>query len=128
MKIPKALRLLLVAVAIILPGAGVFWHYTYGPTTFDPVAWRQGESAKFPSNAPRLRMADGLVQSKVLVGKPKAEVLAMLGAPSQTDKFKEYDLVYWLGAERGFITIDSEWMVLKCTETGIVKEARIVRD
>lgn len=128
MKIPKALRILLVAVAIALPCAGVFWHYTYGPTAFDPVAWRQGEPSEFSPDARRLRMADGLVQSKVLVGKPKAEVLAMLGAPSQTDKFKEYDLVYWLGAERGFITIDSEWMVLKCTETGIVKEARIVRD
>lgn len=128
MKIPKAIRILLAAIAVALLGAGVFWHDNYGPTAFDPVAWRQGEQAKFSPDALRLRMADGLVQSKVLVGKPKAEVLAMLGAPSQTDKFKEYDLVYWLGAERGFISIDSEWMVLQCTETGIVKEACIVRD
>ncbi|MBI4747315.1 MAG: hypothetical protein HY774_02435 [Acidobacteria bacterium] len=128
MKIPKAFRVVLVVIAVALPGASVFWYCNYGPTAFDPVVWRQGEQAEFSPDAPRLRMADQLVQSKVLVGKPKPEILAMLGAPSQTDKFNEYDLVYWLGAERGFISIDSEWLVLKCTESGIVKEARIVRD
>jgi hypothetical protein len=37
-------------------------------------------------------------------------------------------MVYWLGPERGFIRIDSEWLVLRLDQSDIVREVRIVRD
>jgi hypothetical protein len=73
-------------------------------------------------------MADGLVESETLKGKAKVAVLAMLGPPTETDKFKDYALVYWLGAERGFIGIDSEWLVVNFDKSGTVSEVSIVRD
>ena len=41
--------------------------------------------------------------------------------------FREYDYVYWLGPERGAISIDSEWSVLKL-DTGSVVQAEHVTD
>ena len=48
--------------------------------------------------------------------------MALLGEPPKTEYFKEFDLVYYLGPERGFTGIDSEWLVLK-----LGPEARITR-
>ncbi len=73
-------------------------------------------------------MADGLVASGALVGKTRDDIANMLGPPTSTDKFRHYDLVYWLGPERGFFAIDSEWLVVSFGTTGTVREARIVRD
>jgi len=42
--------------------------------------------------------------------------------------FKEYALVYWLGAERGFIRIDSEWLVVNFDKNNRVSDALMVRD
>ena len=102
-----------------------YWKLMVGPTEFDGVIWRQGENA---SGGPRLRMADGLLQSRVLVGRTRSEVESMLGIPRKTEYFQEYDLVYRLGMERGFISIDSEWLVLRLGKDGRVSDARIVSD
>ena len=51
----------------------------------------------------------------------------MLGEPPDTGYFKQYDLVYWLGDERGFFSIDSEWLVIRIDD-GRVIEAEIVTD
>ena len=67
-------------------------------------------------------MADDLVNSQQLVGLTRQEVVALLGEPPKTEYFKEFDLVYYLGPERGFTGIDSEWLVLK-----LGPEARITR-
>lgn len=47
-----------------------------------------------------------------LIGKTKEEVITLLGSPAETEYFKEEDNVYYLGAERGIISIDSEWLVI----------------
>ena len=52
----------------------------------------------------------------------------MLGEPPETEYFRDWDLVYWLGPERGFMSIDSEWLVLRLHENGRAAECRIVRD
>jgi len=54
--------------------------------------------------------------------------VAILGEPPKTEYFKEFDLVYYLGPERGFMGIDSEWLVLKLGPEGRVKRATIARD
>jgi len=52
----------------------------------------------------------------------------MLGEPTATSHFREYDLVYVLGNERGWMSIDSEWLLLKLDIAGRVSAAEIARD
>jgi hypothetical protein len=92
---------------------------------FDSAAWKAAEPDV--ANPVRLRMVDDLLRRHRLVGKGKAEIDELLGRPTQTGHFADYDYVYWLGPERGFISIDSEWLVLKL-EHGKVVQARVVRD
>jgi hypothetical protein len=61
-------------------------------------------------------------------GKPGQRRSACSGKPSEEGYFREWDLVYWLGPERGYMSIDSEWMVLRLGKDGKVAECRIVRD
>ncbi|HYN89728.1 MAG TPA: hypothetical protein VER55_14435 [Ardenticatenaceae bacterium] len=36
----------------------------------------------------------------------------MLGPPTETSHFAEWDLVYWMGPEPGLIQVDSVWLVI----------------
>lgn len=73
-------------------------------------------------------MIDDFLDRNDLRGKTRAEVVALIGEPDKTDYFKEYDLVYWLGPERGFVGIDSEWLVIKLDSSGRVLSAELVTD
>ncbi len=57
----------------------------------------------------------------------KTEIDESLGVPPETNYFREYDYVYWLGPERGFMSIDSEWLGIRF-ENDVVLEARLLRD
>jgi hypothetical protein len=98
------------------------------PLPFDASAWSATATANTDPDSSRHRMADGLVESRILIGKPKQAVEEMLGPPADTSKFKDYDLVYHLGRERGFMSIDSEWLVVRIGSAGVVSSAEIVRD
>lgn len=92
---------------------------------FDKAGWlADGDQGK----GPRLLMADRLLASNALLKKTRVEVIDLLGAPPPTEYFSNWDMVYWLGPERGWIRIDSEWLVLRLGADGRVTEARIVRD
>jgi len=73
-------------------------------------------------------MADELISSRTLYGKNQEEVIELLGKPSDSGYFRSYDLVYWLGPERSWISIDSEWLVIKLDDAGKVKEYKLERD
>ena len=90
---------------------------------FDSAKWKAGQE-----NDIRIRMVDSLLHNYELRGKTRAEILALLGKPDNTGYFREYDLVYRLGAERGFISIDSEWLVFRLDTNDTVKECTIARD
>jgi hypothetical protein len=123
-------RILWCALAVELLLLVGVWLQQSGtrPASFDRAVWRAGEDAPFNSDAPRLRMANGLIASGELLGRTRAELEAMLGPPSNTSKFREYRLVYWLGPERGFVSIDSEWLSIRFNERQQVADVRIVRD
>lgn len=126
LSLPRRLALLLPVVGL---SAFALWYHRHGPLApFDSAAWRAGESPTSDQPAPRLHLADGLLRSGILIGKTQAEVLALLGPPTDTDYFREYDLVYWLGIERGTFPANSDWLVLKFDSSGKVKSARIVSD
>ena len=80
-------------------------------------------------------MVDDLIASALLDAKSYTELLDLLG-PDDSMRGTEYGagyfqdcrLVYWLGAERGFLSIDSEWLVIRLGENGRVTGYRIVTD
>jgi hypothetical protein len=94
-------------------------------TRFDSTAWKAGEgSVHKPTH---LRMVDDLLHRYRLQGMPRQEIENLLGKPPETDYFHDYDYVYWLGPERGFISLDSEWLCIKF-ENNVVTRADIRRD
>jgi len=97
-------------------------------TKFDPVGWKtrsRDDGASWPT---RLRMVDDLLDRGLLKGASRAHVEELLGPPDDTVYFREWDLVYWLGPERGATRIDSEWLVLRLDPSGKVVEQRLMRD
>jgi hypothetical protein len=64
----------------------------------------------------------------ILRGKTRGDIESMLRPAPETSNFRDFDLVYWLGPERGFMSIDCEWLVIRLDATGRAREVRIVRD
>jgi hypothetical protein len=124
----KILLVLTAMSGVLIISTGVYWYLCYGPIRFDSALWLQGESAEFSSKAPRLRMADGLVRSGLLMGKTRPQIEALLGSPAQGPNPWQADMIYWLGPERSFIEIDSEWLAIRFSGAGVVCDVRIVRD
>jgi outer membrane protein assembly factor BamE (lipoprotein component of BamABCDE complex) len=73
-------------------------------------------------------MVDSLIRSRTLDGLSRSQVSALLGQPSSGEYFRDWDIVYRLGDERGLFRIDSEWLVIRFDRTGRVSEYRIQRD
>jgi hypothetical protein len=97
-------------------------------TPFDSEVWEKHDTWQ-SSAYPRLSMADGLIKSGALKGLKKEQVLKMLGDPEDHGYFRSYDLVYWLGPERSFMGIDSEWLAITLNKkTGLVEDYKLVRD
>ena len=101
----------LIALGFMIPASVAVISCTGSPgDAFDTAQW--SDEAQVEAGV-RRGMADGLVADEVLIGRTRAEVVAMLGEPPPTEYFRNWDLVYWLGPERGFISIDSEWLVVR---------------
>jgi hypothetical protein len=120
-----ALVIGMVAVASLLATPSTTEYLHRQP--FDSVTWRQSLTTQ-ATEPIRLRMVDDLIQRYSLVGKTRSEINALLGIPPKTNYFREYEYVYWLGPERGFMSIDSEWLGLQFDESARVTSARILRD
>lgn len=93
-------------------------------TSFESVQWKAHLEDKDPI---KIKMVDDLFSRHQLIGMRVDEVEEILGKPPQTNYFKDYDYVYWLGPERSTFSIDSEWLGLKFKD-GIVFKADILRD
>jgi len=115
------------AIACITVGASAYWHVTHGPTEFNQSIWLRAE---ITSDSPRLRMADGLLKSGVLLGKSQSEIEVMLGPPTYTvhgdaGSVRKSGLVYRLGPERDYPDIDVESLALDFNPAGKVRDAHI---
>lgn len=94
---------------------------------FDSATWKD-PTLVHSSGAPvRIRMVDDLLWRYRLVGMSRSKIDELLGPPTQTGYFGAYDYVYWLGPERSYFSIDSEWLVIKI-RNGRVVEAHIASD
>ncbi len=92
--------------------------------TFNSDEWKNSSSIEAGS---RIKMIDSLLKSHQLIGKTKPEIDSLLGPPTNTGHFREYDYVYWLGPERGTFSIDSEWLAIRFKDN-TVTEAKVVSD
>ncbi len=127
----KLLILGLVATLLCVIGA-VGWFF-FGDTIqehlrrrpFDAAVWK-GE--KTLTNDVRIRMVDDLLRRHSFRGMTREQLTGIVGEPDKTEYFKDWDLVYWLGPERGFMSIDSEWLVFRFDRQKKVTDHRIVRD
>ncbi len=99
---------------------------------FDSVAWQAEREERFEGefteHTVRLNMLDDLLRRYSFEGMTRAEVLDLLGEPEHTGYFREYDLVYWLGPERGWFGVDSQWLTIRLDSTGVVTDARVTTD
>jgi hypothetical protein len=94
---------------------------------FDSAAWKDRNQAE--SDDPvRIRMVDDLINSKQLNHLSRTDLETILGKPTASNYFRDYDLVYWLGPERAFMGIDSEWLAIKLHKSGFVSSYKIVSD
>jgi hypothetical protein len=92
---------------------------------FETVAWQAGQSR---TNAVRIRMVDDLLRRHRFIGMARGEVTSIIGEPDKTEYFRDWDMVYWLGPERGFMGVDSEWLVFRIDSEKRVVDYKIVRD
>jgi hypothetical protein len=80
------------------------------------------------TDAVRIRMVNDLLRRQSFRGMTRDQVTDVVGEPDRTQYFRDSDMVYWLGPERGFISIDSEWLVFRLDGQKKVSEYRIVRN
>jgi hypothetical protein len=121
----RTVAFLAIAVVVLLGTAFVAKRTLYPGIAFDSASWRDERSLH---DGTRERMADRLVGRHTLRGKTRGEVISLLGEPPPTDYFRDWNLVYLLGPERGLLGIDSEWLVVRFGQDGRATEFRIVRD
>ncbi|MGB3308571.1 MAG: hypothetical protein WBA86_02425 [Nodosilinea sp.] len=103
------------------------WQHCRGYTQFNSARWNDLTLRSSPSYV-RLCMVDDLVAKFILLGRTQAGVIELLGTPDPQNGFADYDMVYALGPERSFISIDYEWLVIKLDVAGHVESAEIVTD
>lgn len=81
---------------------------------------------KYPRE--RAKMVDDMLGKYKLIGQTKEEILELLGNETNRAYFKEgNNFVYYLGDERGLISIDSEWLIITFDNDTAV-EVKIERD
>jgi hypothetical protein len=121
-----SLRSLMGAVAIMASVCGwVEWHRRYPGRAFDAVAWKDPVQVARGVRGPT---ADRLVAWKSLLGKTRSQVVQLLGEPVEAKAFPEWDSVYFVGPERGFISIDDEWLGLRFGPDGRVVKCQLTTD
>jgi hypothetical protein len=96
---------------------------------FDSTMWKDSTRVFVGSEwPPRLCMVDDLLARHRLVGMRRPEIVSLLGDSPPKRYFRNHSLVYWLGPERGFIRMDSEWLAIDIDDQGVVTSAELVRD
>lgn len=73
-------------------------------------------------------MVDDLLSRHNFRGMAREQVVAIVGEPDKTEYFRDWEMVYWLGPERGFVSIDSEWLVFRLDGQRKVVDYKIVGD
>lgn len=119
---PRQNRMRIYGVLAVASGLLIAYWWFSG-SRFDSNAWKSVTG----NDASKLAMVDDLLARYQLVGMKRAEIDDLLGVPPDTPYFADSDYVYWLGPERGFISIDSEWLCIDFKDD-VVVDAKLMRD
>lgn len=110
---------------VIIPSSQDYRHRL----SFDARRWRDKSADAGDAWPTRLRMVDSLMDSRLLDGRTRQQVVDLLGPPDDTSKWRDWDVVYHLGPERkGVFRIDSEWLVIRLDSSRTVASYRTVTD
>lgn len=88
-------------IYLILAKAFFSSEYYYEKQDFDPIVWQQNAEERF-------RMSEDIIESRILIGKTREEVIEILG----TD-FSDYNpthIAYYLGYKPALINIDPDYL------------------
>jgi hypothetical protein len=134
----KVIRIATAAVAVAVAAGGYATWRAYsgarsqlaesrcdGHSTFDRSQWMDTAMVR-GKLAVRGCMVDDLLDRHELRGMTRAQVVALIGEPDTTRDLPDYDLVYWLGPQRGLIGTDSEYLVMKLDKTSHVVSVELV--
>lgn len=109
-------RKLIVLIVMIFSCFMFFLIKTQKKATFSTERWLE-----IPEK--RVEMIDDLLKSQVLIGKTKTEINYLLGLETKTEYFNEKNQsIYYLGDERGYISIDSEWLILTYSNDKVIRQ------
>ena len=138
MRIRPTVLLVLATVALVVIGAPALLAGGTGAwraveervrqRPFDPAAWRASTPPDRAADDARLYMVEDLITSRALMGRTRAEVLALLGPARPTRYFRHYQLVYWVGPERRFLArdgLDYRWLAIHFDFDGRVSEVDV---
>ena len=98
--------------------------YLYPNRRFDSAAWQDPIRVE---DQIRIGMVDDLLYRHDFRGMTRADVVAMLGEPDKACVWG-WDLVYWLGDQRGFLGIDSEWLGIRLGDNTKVTACELLQD
>lgn len=121
----RADRFVLIGIGVIfvLGGAVGLWRWwTHRDLDFDRGRWIMSID-EFETPTTRQRMCDDIIENHLKIGMTEAEILDLLGEPSEGYSYHNM-LSFYLGPERGWFGIDSEWIRVELDEDGRLVEAR----
>ena len=107
----------ILCIALVALATLALWQ-----STFSSSRWRSADLTTQTRN----RMVEDLIESRILVGKSRTQVTELLGPVTETVKFADWDMVYVLGPQDGYI--DHAWLVLRTDKREAVAEQKVVYD
>ncbi|PEQ88554.1 hypothetical protein CN481_19385 [Bacillus sp. AFS006103] len=118
----KVVMLSFLSLGLLIGGVIYMLFLVFSSDKFNQERWLNKPTE-------RVDMVDNLLSEIRLKGKTKAEIIDLLGEQEEEVYFKELNtLVYYLGNERGFFSIDSEWLVIWLDDKGKVTDYEIKTD
>ncbi|RSD28731.1 hypothetical protein [Mesobacillus subterraneus] len=118
----KVVSWTLLALILMFGGLLLGLYLLFSSEKFDQEQW-------LSQPAERVEMVDNLLAEVQLKGMSREKIISLLGETEEEGYFKEENnFVYYLGDERGFISIDSEWLVIWFDNNDRVNEYEIKAD
>ncbi len=79
-----------------------------GGSTFEAAKWRDADL----TGRTRADMLPDFIKRYGLKGMARQQVVALLGPPTATDKWRGTDMIYVLGNDGSIFGIDNEWLLI----------------
>lgn len=132
-------RLRTIGVLLFVVACSIVFNFAYGrglPTgsfarDFNSARWADENVSAYQRGdiTDRQKMLGSVVRQVLRISN-RAQVESLLGAATPDSYFAESqpDLLYYLGPERSFIGIDSEWLAIWFNENSTVKHWELLTD